>query len=90
MPYLLHRICYWYLVCNLYVDKRDSVFFREYCNGNFGTLTVFYYCTFHILYYPFYFSGLKYFDGRPYFTDYWEAFWDLYVLVTTANDPDVM
>uniref|UniRef100_X2AIS5 Ion transport domain-containing protein n=1 Tax=Capitella teleta TaxID=283909 RepID=X2AIS5_CAPTE len=34
--------------------------------------------------------NLHYPDGREYFTDYFEAFWDLYVLVTTANNPDVM
>jgi len=25
-----------------------------------------------------------------YFTNYWDSFFDLYVLVTTANSPDVM
>ncbi|KAM3865216.1 two pore segment channel 3 [Diretmus argenteus] len=29
-------------------------------------------------------------DGRPYFTNYLEIIFDLYVLVTTANSPDVM
>uniref|UniRef100_A0A3Q3JQX4 Ion transport domain-containing protein n=1 Tax=Monopterus albus TaxID=43700 RepID=A0A3Q3JQX4_MONAL len=34
--------------------------------------------------------GLKTTDGSPYFTDYLEIVFDLYVLVTTANSPDVM
>ncbi|CAI9720629.1 pore calcium channel 1-like [Octopus vulgaris] len=29
-------------------------------------------------------------DGTPYFTNYIESIWQLYVLVTTANNPDVM
>lgn len=29
-------------------------------------------------------------DGTPYFTNYLEVVFDLYVLVTTANSPDVM
>lgn len=33
---------------------------------------------------------LVYPDGQPYFKTYDDAIWDLYVLVTTANDPDVM
>ncbi|XP_013398841.1 two pore calcium channel protein 1 [Lingula anatina] len=33
---------------------------------------------------------LKNLDGSPYFEDYWESIWALYVLVTTANDPDIM
>nr|XP_046232993.1 two pore segment channel 3 isoform X1 [Scatophagus argus] len=34
--------------------------------------------------------GLKTIDGSPYFTDYLDIVFDLYVLVTTANSPDVM
>lgn len=34
--------------------------------------------------------GLKTTDGAPYFTDYLEIVFDLYVLVTTANSPDIM
>ncbi|GAA6079665.1 two pore segment channel 3 isoform X1, partial [Tachysurus ichikawai] len=34
--------------------------------------------------------NLKTIDGSPYFTNYLEIFFDLYVLVTTANSPDVM
>ncbi|CAG0898674.1 unnamed protein product, partial [Darwinula stevensoni] len=34
--------------------------------------------------------GLKYPNGDPYFPDYGESIWELYVLVTTANNPDVM
>uniref|UniRef100_A0A8C9U110 Two pore segment channel 3 n=1 Tax=Scleropages formosus TaxID=113540 RepID=A0A8C9U110_SCLFO len=33
---------------------------------------------------------LKTIDGRSYFTNYGEIIFDLYVLVTTANSPDVM
>ncbi|XP_074485890.1 two pore segment channel 3 [Sebastes fasciatus] len=33
---------------------------------------------------------LKTINGNPYFTDYLEIVFDLYVLVTTANSPDVM
>ena len=29
-------------------------------------------------------------NGNSYMPDILEAFWDLYVLVTTANNPDVM
>ncbi|KAH3859383.1 two pore channel protein 1-like [Dreissena polymorpha] len=29
-------------------------------------------------------------DGTPYFKNYIESFWQLYILVTTANNPDVM
>ncbi|WAR19030.1 TPC1-like protein, partial [Mya arenaria] len=29
-------------------------------------------------------------DGTPYFKNYVESFWQLYILVTTANNPDVM
>ncbi|XP_031153004.1 two pore segment channel 3 [Sander lucioperca] len=34
--------------------------------------------------------GLKTIDGSPYFTNYLQILFDLYVLVTTANSPDVM
>lgn len=34
--------------------------------------------------------GLKTIDGAPYFTNYLDIVFDLYVLVTTANSPDVM
>ncbi|XP_077460813.1 two pore segment channel 3 isoform X1 [Stigmatopora argus] len=34
--------------------------------------------------------GLKTADGAPYFSNYADAVFDLYVLVTTANSPDVM
>lgn len=34
--------------------------------------------------------GLLTLDGSPYFTDYLDIVFDLYVLVTTANSPDVM
>ncbi|XP_062244243.1 two pore segment channel 3 [Platichthys flesus] len=34
--------------------------------------------------------GLKTIDGSPYFTNYLEIVFDLYVLVTTANSPDIM
>ncbi|KAK2817555.1 hypothetical protein Q5P01_025746 [Channa striata] len=34
--------------------------------------------------------GLKTIDGSAYFTNYLEVVFDLYVLVTTANSPDVM
>ncbi|XP_028316526.1 two pore segment channel 3 isoform X1 [Gouania willdenowi] len=34
--------------------------------------------------------GLKTLDGSPYFTNYFEIVFELYVLVTTANSPDVM
>ncbi|XP_078484181.1 two pore calcium channel protein 1-like [Ciona intestinalis] len=33
---------------------------------------------------------LYYRGGEPYFRNYWDSFFDLYVLVTTANSPDVM
>ncbi|XP_071963405.1 uncharacterized protein [Antedon mediterranea] len=29
-------------------------------------------------------------DGVPYMTNYWDNIWHLYVLVTTANSPDIM
>ncbi|KAK3863749.1 hypothetical protein Pcinc_030506 [Petrolisthes cinctipes] len=34
--------------------------------------------------------GLVWVDGRPYFSNYWDSIFDLYVLVTTANNPDIM
>ncbi|XP_045582031.1 two pore channel protein 1 [Procambarus clarkii] len=34
--------------------------------------------------------NLTWVDGRPYFGTYWDSLFDLYVLVTTANNPDVM
>ncbi|XP_075907412.1 two pore segment channel 3 [Nelusetta ayraudi] len=34
--------------------------------------------------------GLKTVDGSPYFSSYLDILFDLYVLVTTANSPDVM
>ncbi|XP_064464034.1 uncharacterized protein LOC135375234 isoform X1 [Ornithodoros turicata] len=33
---------------------------------------------------------LHYPDGRPYFRDYFDIYFSLYVLITTANHPDVM
>lgn len=36
------------------------------------------------------FRNLKYPNGDDYFTNYLYTAWDLYVLVTTANNPDVM
>ncbi|GFR69062.1 two pore calcium channel protein 1 [Elysia marginata] len=38
----------------------------------------------------FYRRDMVYPDGSPYFADYFDSIWDLYVLVTTANNPDVM
>lgn len=35
-------------------------------------------------------KSLVYPDGRPYFRDYFDIYFSLYVLVTTANNPDVM
>jgi len=35
-------------------------------------------------------KGYKKVNGDPYFTDFFDSFWDLYVLVTTANSPDIM
>lgn len=35
-------------------------------------------------------SGLRTADGTPYFSSYLDIVFDLYVLVTTANSPDVM
>lgn len=34
--------------------------------------------------------SLKYPDGKPYFNNYLDIYFQLYVLVTTANNPDVM
>ncbi|XP_037575073.1 two pore calcium channel protein 1 isoform X1 [Dermacentor silvarum] len=34
--------------------------------------------------------SLFYPDGRPYFKDYFDIYFSLYVLITTANHPDVM
>eukprot|EP00112_Aurelia_sp_Birch-Aquarium-sp1_P004032 Seg1455.3 transcript_id=Seg1455.3/GoldUCD/mRNA.D3Y31 product="Two pore calcium channel protein 1" protein_id=Seg1455.3/GoldUCD/D3Y31 len=34
-------------------------------------------------------KGLKMADGRPYFNDYFDIFFSLYVLTTTANNPDI-
>ncbi|GBM49311.1 Two pore calcium channel protein 1 [Araneus ventricosus] len=33
---------------------------------------------------------LKYPDGKPYFSNYLDIYFQLYVLVTTANNPDIM
>ncbi|GFO10198.1 two pore calcium channel protein 1 [Plakobranchus ocellatus] len=38
----------------------------------------------------FYRRDIHYPDGTSYFSNYLDAIWDLYVLVTTANNPDVM
>lgn len=40
-------------------------------------------CCFHC-------RGLTTIEGAPYFTNYLEIVFELYVLVTTANSPDVM
>ena len=34
-------------------------------------------------------KNLSKISGAPYFTDYFDSFWDLYVLITTANSPDI-
>lgn len=34
--------------------------------------------------------SLQTLDGAPYFSSYLDILFDLYVLVTTANSPDVM
>ncbi|XP_059167461.1 two pore calcium channel protein 1-like [Physella acuta] len=34
--------------------------------------------------------NISYPSGEPYFSNYFDSIWDLYVLVTTANNPDVM
>lgn len=52
------------------------------------TLTL---CLFSLLALKLYSSKNLYFpDGTPYFQYYMDAIWQLYVLVTTANNPDVM
>ncbi|KAH3844389.1 uncharacterized protein LOC127873579 [Dreissena polymorpha] len=35
-------------------------------------------------------SDIKYLNGKAYFKDYLECVWEMYVLVTTSNNPDVM
>ncbi|KAF5394769.1 Two pore calcium channel protein 1 [Paragonimus heterotremus] len=35
-------------------------------------------------------QGLKYPNGTPYFISFTEVFWELYVLTTSANSPDVI
>ncbi|KAL5008962.1 hypothetical protein ScPMuIL_014543 [Solemya velum] len=35
-------------------------------------------------------TDMVYANGEPYFKTYFDSIWDLYVLVTTANNPDVM
>ncbi|CAD5119110.1 DgyrCDS7754 [Dimorphilus gyrociliatus] len=35
-------------------------------------------------------QNISYSDGRKYFQNFFDGFWDLYVLVTSANNPDVM
>ncbi|KAF2358934.1 Ion transport domain, partial [Trinorchestia longiramus] len=35
-------------------------------------------------------KGLVLVSGRPYFSSYWDSLFDMYVLVTTANHPDIM
>ncbi|THD24153.1 Two pore calcium channel protein 1 [Fasciola hepatica] len=35
-------------------------------------------------------QNLKYPSGKPYFPDFVDVLWDLYVLTTTANSPDVI
>ena len=41
------------------------------------------YVLFHV------FRGLKMPNGQPYFTNYWDNYFNLYVLTTTANNPDI-
>ncbi|KAH9509193.1 hypothetical protein Btru_049330 [Bulinus truncatus] len=38
----------------------------------------------------FYKRDITYPSGEPYFNNYFDSIWDLYILVTTANNPDVM
>eukprot|EP00092_Neocalanus_flemingeri_P012682 GFUD01013666.1.p1 GENE.GFUD01013666.1~~GFUD01013666.1.p1 ORF type:complete len:812 (-),score=155.83 GFUD01013666.1:49-2484(-) len=35
-------------------------------------------------------KGMTKVDGTPYFQNFFDSYWDLYVLVTTANSPDIM
>jgi len=35
-------------------------------------------------------KGMTKIDGSPYFQNFFDSYWDLYVLVTTANSPDIM
>lgn len=49
-----------------------------------------YVCEFLILCFWFLFRGLRTVEGLPYFTNILEIAFELYVLVTTANSPDVM
>merc|ERR1711892_262050 len=35
-------------------------------------------------------KGLTKVDGSPYFANFLDSYWDLYVLVTTSNNPDIM
>ena len=34
--------------------------------------------------------NLKDARGQPYFVNYWDTYFDMYVLTTTANNPDLM
>ncbi|KAK7476229.1 hypothetical protein BaRGS_00032505 [Batillaria attramentaria] len=49
-------------------------------------------CLFALLAFKLFYKrpNLIYANGDPYFKSYGDAVWDLYVLVTTANNPDVM
>jgi len=35
-------------------------------------------------------DDITYPNGKPYFKSYMDSVWDLYVLVTTSNNPDVL
>ena len=35
-------------------------------------------------------KGMTKVEGTPYFQNFFDSYWDLYVLVTTANSPDIM